>query len=174
MGWSYRVAVNITKTYFMLSVSDMDQAVGFYRDVIGLTVDFESPFWSELHWRDATIALHGGGTDEERESGLGFHVTDLDAALAEMEPAGAQRGEEQPRAVHAWSGWSIPSGTGSRSEEASPRTAAECRASAQGGDPGRTTIAAPPGSGHRAARPPQLAGVSWSPPLLAGNTRRRA
>ena len=28
MGWSYRVAVNITKTYFMLSVSDMDQAVG--------------------------------------------------------------------------------------------------------------------------------------------------
>ena len=95
MGWSYRVAVNITKTYFMLSVSDMDQAVGFYRDVIGLTVDFESPFWSELHWRDATIALHGGGTDEEHESGLGFHVTDLDAALAEMEPAGAQRGEER-------------------------------------------------------------------------------
>jgi predicted enzyme related to lactoylglutathione lyase len=90
-----RVTVNITKTYFMLSVSDMDRAVVFYRDVIGLAVDFESPFWSELHWRDATIALHGGGADEERESWLGFHVADLDAALAEVEAAGARRGEER-------------------------------------------------------------------------------
>jgi catechol 2,3-dioxygenase-like lactoylglutathione lyase family enzyme len=71
----------------MLPVGDMDRAVSFYRDVVGLTLEFQSPFWTELRWREATIALHGGGSGEERESWLGFHVADLDAALAEIEAA---------------------------------------------------------------------------------------
>jgi predicted enzyme related to lactoylglutathione lyase len=87
--------VRITKAYLMLPVQDMDRAVTFYWDVVGLTVEFQSPFWSELSWREATIALHGGGSGEERESWLGFHVTDLDAALAEVETAGARRAEER-------------------------------------------------------------------------------
>ena len=87
--------MEITKTYFMLPVHDMDRALRFYRDVIGLTVEFSSPFWSELRWKDATIALHGGGDGEERESWLGFHVTDLDAALTAVEAAGGRRGEER-------------------------------------------------------------------------------
>jgi predicted enzyme related to lactoylglutathione lyase len=73
----------------------MDRAVSFYRDVVGLTVEFHSPFWSELRWREATIALHGGGTGERRDSWLGFHVTDLDAAVAEVEAAGGRRGNER-------------------------------------------------------------------------------
>jgi predicted enzyme related to lactoylglutathione lyase len=87
--------VEITKAYFMLPVQDMGRAISFYRDVIGLTVDFESPFWSELRWREATIALHGGGGGEGRESWLGFHVSELDTALAEIEAAGGRRGAER-------------------------------------------------------------------------------
>jgi predicted enzyme related to lactoylglutathione lyase len=83
--------VEITKTYFMLPVQDMDRAVSFYRDTVGLALDFESPFWSELRWHDASIALHGGAPAEDRESWLGFHVADLDGALAEVERAGGRR-----------------------------------------------------------------------------------
>jgi predicted enzyme related to lactoylglutathione lyase len=63
--------------------------------LVGLTLDFQSPFWSELRWREATIALHGGGSGEERESWLGLHVTDLDTALAEIEAAGGRQGAER-------------------------------------------------------------------------------
>jgi predicted enzyme related to lactoylglutathione lyase len=46
--------VNITKTYFMLPVTDMDRAGTFYRDALGLTEAFASPEWTELTWgRDA-------------------------------------------------------------------------------------------------------------------------
>ena len=89
------VFVEITKAYFMLPVREMDRAVAFYRDGVGLTVEFYSPFWTELRWREATIALHAGGTGDERDSWLGFHVTDLDAALAEVEAAGGRRGSER-------------------------------------------------------------------------------
>jgi catechol 2,3-dioxygenase-like lactoylglutathione lyase family enzyme len=87
--------VEITRTYFMLPVRDMSRALSFYRDIVGLTVAFESPFWTELRWGDTTIALHGGGKGEERESWLGFHVIDLDAALAELEAGGGRRGAER-------------------------------------------------------------------------------
>jgi predicted enzyme related to lactoylglutathione lyase len=90
--------VDVTKTYFMLPVRDMTRAVGFYRDVIGLVLVFESPFWSELRWRDATIALHAGGSEGDRESWLGFQVADLDSALIEVEAAGGRRGAERTEA----------------------------------------------------------------------------
>jgi predicted enzyme related to lactoylglutathione lyase len=79
----------------MLPVLDMDRAVSFYRDTVGLTVEFQSPFWTELRWREATIALHAGGAGEARVRWLGFHVTDLDAAVAEVEAAGGRRGKER-------------------------------------------------------------------------------
>jgi predicted enzyme related to lactoylglutathione lyase len=91
----YRVGVEITKVYMMVPVQNMTRAVRFYRDAIGLPVEFESEFWTELRWRDATIALHGGGSGDERESWLGFHVADLDAALAAVEAAGGRRGKER-------------------------------------------------------------------------------
>lgn len=73
----------------------MDRAVAFYRDAVGLTVGFQSQCWTELSWRDATITLHAGGTGGERASWLGFHVTDLDAAVADVEAAGGRRGKER-------------------------------------------------------------------------------
>jgi predicted enzyme related to lactoylglutathione lyase len=88
---SYAARVEITKTYFMLPVQDMDRAVSFYRDAVGLALDFQSPFWSELRWHDATVALHPGASGEERESWLGFHVADLDGAVTALEHAGGHR-----------------------------------------------------------------------------------
>jgi predicted enzyme related to lactoylglutathione lyase len=86
------MTVRITKAYFMLPVEDMDRAIGFYCDVLGLSLRFASPEWTELAWRDATIALHRGGGRAGRESWLGFHVVDLDSALAAIEAGGGQRG----------------------------------------------------------------------------------
>jgi predicted enzyme related to lactoylglutathione lyase len=87
--------MHLTKTYFMVPVQDMDRALRFYRDVIGLDVGFQSPYWSELCWRDATIALHLGGGTPGRESWLGFHVDDLDGAAAEIEAGGGTTGVER-------------------------------------------------------------------------------
>src|ERR1700722_8111604 len=87
--------MNITKTYFMVPIHDMDRALAFYRDVIGLHAGFSSPNWSELAWRDATIALHPGGTTTDRQGWLGFEVDDLDSALSEIEAAGGRRDAER-------------------------------------------------------------------------------
>ena len=44
--------------YVIKFVADMDKAVKFYRDVIGLKVKFESPGWSEFVTGETTLALH--------------------------------------------------------------------------------------------------------------------
>jgi predicted enzyme related to lactoylglutathione lyase len=88
----------VKKVYFMVPVRDMDRAVSFYGDVLGLEARFRSPYWSELSWRDATVALHLGGADKGRDTWLGFNVDDLDAAAAEIEAAGGTRGEERTEA----------------------------------------------------------------------------
>jgi predicted enzyme related to lactoylglutathione lyase len=87
--------VEITKAYFMVPVQKMERAVAFYRDVLGLTVRFTSPDWTELHWQDATIALHLGGDQDRRESWLGFEVADLDGALAAIVAGGGTVGDER-------------------------------------------------------------------------------
>ncbi len=46
-------------------VSDMDRALGFYRDVLGLAVKMESPEWSELDAGGLSIGLNA------RESAAG-------------------------------------------------------------------------------------------------------
>lgn len=74
----------------MLWVRDMDRAVAFYRDVIGLEARMVTPHWSELAWRDATIGLHGGGDASARDSGLSFQVQDLDGAVAEVVAGGGE------------------------------------------------------------------------------------
>jgi predicted enzyme related to lactoylglutathione lyase len=84
-----RTLMKLIKTYFMVMVDDMDRATTFYRDVFGLAVRFVSPEWSELASGDATVAFHGGrnGTDQ-RTTGLGFEVDDLEDACAAVEMGG--------------------------------------------------------------------------------------
>ena len=44
--------------YSILFVSDMQRAVAFYRDVLGLPLRFESPHWTEFATEGASLALH--------------------------------------------------------------------------------------------------------------------
>ena len=72
----------------MLMVQDMDRALDFYAGVFGLQRKVSSPYWSELGFGDATVALHGGGDGARHETGLGLHVDDLDATVAAITAAG--------------------------------------------------------------------------------------
>ena len=75
---------------YMLMAQDMDRAVAFYRDVIGLELRFSSPMWSELTFGDAVVALHGGGSGEQNTTGLSFQVEDLNSAVREIERGGGR------------------------------------------------------------------------------------
>ena len=44
--------------YAIKFVSDMDAAVAFYRDTLGLKLDFQSPFWTEFDTGETRLALH--------------------------------------------------------------------------------------------------------------------
>ena len=91
--------MNVQQVYYMLMVEDMDRAVAFYRDVVGLEVRSTSSRWSELAYGDATVALHGGGTGARNKTGLGFTVSDIDAACREAADGSAtvlRAPEERP------------------------------------------------------------------------------
>ena len=45
-------------SYVIKFVSDMDKAIAFYRDTLGLEPKFQSPFWSEFNTGETTLALH--------------------------------------------------------------------------------------------------------------------
>ena len=45
-------------TYVIKFVGDMDRAVKFYRDTLGLPLKFESPGWSEFITGETTLGLH--------------------------------------------------------------------------------------------------------------------
>lgn len=45
-------------SYAMEFVADMERAVRFYRDTLGLVLRFESPEWSEFSTGETTLALH--------------------------------------------------------------------------------------------------------------------
>jgi lactoylglutathione lyase len=65
--------------YAIKFVADMGEAVRFYRDALGLTLRFESPFWSEFDTGETTLALHPAS--DENPAGtvqLGLSVDDVD------------------------------------------------------------------------------------------------
>jgi carbon storage regulator CsrA len=45
-------------THAIVFVSDMARSVAFYRDVLGLSLRFESPEWTEFDTPGSTVALH--------------------------------------------------------------------------------------------------------------------
>ena len=69
---------------------DMDAAVGFYRDVVGLTlVRRDGNDWAEFEAGPVRLALHG---TEDQTPGSGtavFRVDDLDEERASLERRGA-------------------------------------------------------------------------------------
>ena len=65
-------------SYAIAFVADMDRAVAFHRDTLGLTLRFASPFWSEFATGDVTLALHPASAENPvGKVQLGFAVGDL-------------------------------------------------------------------------------------------------
>jgi predicted enzyme related to lactoylglutathione lyase len=78
-------------SYVIEFVDDMDRAVRFYSDVIGLTLKFQSPGWSEFSTGDITLALHPAS--EKNPAGnieVGFNVPDLNKFHEEMKSKGVR------------------------------------------------------------------------------------
>ena len=72
-------------------VADMERAVRFYRDIIGLPLKFQSPEWSEFATGEITLALHPAS--DRTPAGkieLGFQVPDLQSWHADMTAKGVQ------------------------------------------------------------------------------------
>ena len=65
--------------YAIKFVSDMEAAVAFYRDTLGLPLLFQSPFWSEFDTGETKLALHPASDDNPPGSvQLGLGTLDID------------------------------------------------------------------------------------------------
>src|SRR5262250_591307 len=75
--------------YAIKFVADMDKAVKFHRDVLGLKVKFESPGWSEFVTGKTTLALHAAS--DKNPAGkveLGFTVADVEVFYRDLSAKG--------------------------------------------------------------------------------------
>lgn len=75
--------------YAIKFVSDMDAAISFYRDRLGLTPGFCSPFWSEFETGGTKLALHPAS--DKNPAGtvqLGFGTEDIDGFYERREANG--------------------------------------------------------------------------------------
>ena len=76
-------------SYAIKFVADMDRAVAFYRDALGLPLRFQSPEWSEFETGGTTLALHLAS--DEHPAGtvqLGLGTEDLPGFYAAREQRG--------------------------------------------------------------------------------------
>ena len=75
--------------YAIKFVSDMDAAVAFYRDAIGLPLLYQSPFWSEFDTGETKLALHPASADNPAGSvQIGLGSADIDNFYAAGQTAG--------------------------------------------------------------------------------------
>ena len=71
--------------YAIKFVADMEKAVKFYHDVLGLEGKFESPGWSEFVTGETTLALHpASDRNPAGKIELGFTVADVEAFYRDM------------------------------------------------------------------------------------------
>jgi predicted enzyme related to lactoylglutathione lyase len=71
--------------YSIHFVADMDRAVAFYRDTLGLTPKFASPDWSEFATGETTLALHPASPQNPAGSThLGFVSTGIETVHREL------------------------------------------------------------------------------------------
>jgi len=76
-------------TYAIKFVADMDAAIAFHRDELGLAVKFSTPFWTEFATGETTLALHPATPDKPAGTvQMGFGVDDLEAFYADRLAAG--------------------------------------------------------------------------------------
>ena len=77
--------------YAIKYVADMNRAVKFYRDVLGLQLKFESPEWSEFATGETTLALHPATAKHSAGAvELGFTVTDIQNSYQDLSAKGVR------------------------------------------------------------------------------------
>ena len=70
--------MNTRLVYAIKFVADMERAVAFHRDALGLTLRFQSPFWSEFATGDTTLALHpASAANPAGAVQIGYRTDDL-------------------------------------------------------------------------------------------------
>lgn len=75
--------------YAIKYVSDMQEAVRFHRDELGLKLRFQSPDWSEFETGTTTLALHAASPEHPAGScEVGFRVPDIAAFYAQKSGKG--------------------------------------------------------------------------------------
>ncbi len=83
--------MSMTLAYAIRFVADMDRAVAFYRDTVGLPLKFSSPEWSEFATGSTTLALHPASTENPAgTTHLGLHADDIASAHRQMTAAGVR------------------------------------------------------------------------------------
>jgi catechol 2,3-dioxygenase-like lactoylglutathione lyase family enzyme len=77
--------------YVIKYVADMDKAVAFFRDRLGLDLRFESPHWTEFSTGETTLALHlASDSHPAGTTSVGFGVEEIDVFYAEALEAGVE------------------------------------------------------------------------------------
>ena len=75
--------------YAIKFVADMDAAVAFHRDTLGLSLRFATPGWTEFDTGDVTLALHAASAENPPgKVQLGFRTHDLAGIYADRDAAG--------------------------------------------------------------------------------------
>lgn len=83
--------MSVKWTYAIKFVDDMDRAVKFYRDTLGLPLKFQSPGWSEFVTGEVTLALHSASAKNPPGSvELGFNTEDIQKFHHDMTAGGVQ------------------------------------------------------------------------------------
>jgi len=87
-------------TYVIKFVADMDRAIAFHRDTLGLEVKFATPFWTEMLTGQTTLALHPASVENPAGTvQVGFGVEDIEAFYAEKSVQGLEF-IQPPRDLH--------------------------------------------------------------------------
>jgi lactoylglutathione lyase len=81
----------IKLAYAIHFVADMDRAVAFYRDRIGLPLKFSSPEWTEFATGSTTLALHLASAENPAgTTHLGLHADDIGEAHRRLASTGVR------------------------------------------------------------------------------------
>ena len=76
----------------MVVVKDMQRSTAFYRDVLGLKVQFSSPEWTQLDAGNIGIGLHAESeqlkSHETNSVQIGFQVADVHKTVDELKAKG--------------------------------------------------------------------------------------
>ncbi|HZQ90522.1 MAG TPA: VOC family protein [Terriglobales bacterium] len=90
----------------MVVVKDMKRSTAFYRDVLGLSVRFESPEWTQLDAGNIGVGLHGQSqqlhSDKTNAVQFGFYVDDVQKTVADLKKKGVHVVMEPKKEDFGW------------------------------------------------------------------------